>query len=712
MTEKRKLAYRDRYVKYLTQTLSDRFDLVPQFPTLPFVDMTSRIPLVYRVNQREYTQILSAIMTGGDLAFPDIAHELELIWSIPDTYEPEEDFCLDYETSDTNIITFAPQDPHTEPLLVPPGYLLPPFWVVGNLVPGFLPDWFAELITDIIEQFTGYEDDDVLCTIGSLPIGINFDEIIAVIEGGLPRFTVVVEGAGQLELHLLSVPLGGRLLVSVDVEFDIGDIVSGVLNDGFNLIELERDYSSTPPEFDVTHIEEITLIGSGTHTIYCTFIPVLDLDAFPLKFGGGIRKIVWCPDAIPDPEPCDDCLPADAIEIVLNDETFFTETYIPQTFGDLYTETIAHNEELNTLYDDTPQSIGADIPGSAPNVIQKNALCYAIHSFVKLYASSKLCIIQSKNFLEIAWNELQNAINAVYNALENSMAFIYTPNLFSCFVDDAEAISVLQDASAIEELACFLYDELKVVTISQSNFDDALSAAAMSLSGNAGKLACIMQNDSNLTVYLNFLEAYQIALVRQIAGEELECPCEDATTYWLLDMNFATGNQYGTTSMLWNGSGNDGFWNGDGYIVNKAPTVSTLNVAFGLADFGDDYAVVACVTKQHRVGSDGSGSNDTASYAGYSGAGVTGTLQQTFNSSGNTVDGTDVMLGNWNSAITAKARSFNHRNRVQQGTKVTPCELKVHQLVLWGKPSTSGGKPPGAVWAGNTFPTVLADFFP
>ena len=81
MSEKRELEYKDRFVLYLQQTLSDRFDTEADFPTLPFTDLTTRHTLTIDVNAREYTQILSAIMTGGDLAFPDIAHELELIWT-------------------------------------------------------------------------------------------------------------------------------------------------------------------------------------------------------------------------------------------------------------------------------------------------------------------------------------------------------------------------------------------------------------------------------------------------------------------------------------------------------------------------------------------------------------------------------------------------------------------------------------------------------
>lgn len=704
MPETRDLAYKDRFVRYLIQTLSDRFDDVPEFPTLPFVDRTSRIPLVYRVNQDEYTQILSAIQTGGDLAFPDIAHELELIWSIPDGYEPEEDFCLDYETSDSSIITFAPQDPHTEPDTTPPGYLMPPFWRVGGLIPEFLPDWFADIISDIIDQFTGYEPDDVLTTVGSIPLLANWFELL---EDGLPRFTIEVPTSGTVELHLLSVPLGGRLLVSVDIDLDIVDIIDGILTDGFKLIELERDYSSVPPELDVDHIEEIILETNEPHVIYCTFIPVIDLDAIPLKFGGGIRKITWCPDEIPD-EECPECPPEPTIpELIVEGDTFETE-YLPATFGEYYSETVANEAAKNTAYDSTPQSIAPDAPAAAPNTIEKNALCAAIHRFVKLYASTKLCLIQSKNYLQIMWTRLAAAANELYNAAIAIMSPIYNPNIFSCFVSDAAAITALQNDSAIEELACHIYDELKTVTMSQSNFDAAITDAAAVLTGDAGDIACLMLNDNNLSLYINMLEAYNVTL----GQSEAECPCEDPLDYWMLYLDFRGGNRHGTRTILWNGSNNDGFWGGASYEVNKTPVVSTLNVAFGYPDLGADYVVRAAATRSERAGSEGNGTHDFSQFLGYPGENSTGTFNVNLNHNFNTADGTDVELGAINVAITAAIRSFTIRSRVLQATNVTPCELKVHQVVLWGLPDGSGNKPPGAVWAANSLPGTIAGLFP
>lgn len=491
------------------------------------VPLTGTFLLPVCTTQERLLEMLSTIRTGAvQRKLPPIGdYNIDLYKALEAINNPGanpcmsfslEDRCVEFQT-DASIITYAPQNPHTEVGITPPGYLLPPFTLFQDILPDFLPDWFQDIILDLTGVFTGYQDNDVLVLIGSFPLFANWFDILT---SGLPRFAINVSGMGTLEIHFLNVPLGGRALVSVDIELSPIDIIDGILTDGFKLIELNRDYASVPPELDVDNIEEIVLDTPGLHTIYVTFLPVVNDELIPLQFGGGLRKIEWCADNLePEPTEC-------TIEELLADDEFFETEYVPTVFGDLYSETIAHNDDLNTVYDGTPQSIGADIPAGTPDIIEKNALCYAINSFVELYASSKLCIIQSKNFLEIAWNELQNAINAVYNALQNSMAFIYTPNLFSCFVDDSEAITVLQDASAVEDVACFLYDELSGVTISQSNFDDALLAAATTLTGNAGKLACVMQNDSNLTIYINFLEAYQIALNRVNAGDELECPCE------------------------------------------------------------------------------------------------------------------------------------------------------------------------------------------
>lgn len=698
----RRLHWTDTWVWQIDEIVSESLD--PE-ALATFPDQTTPKLLEVNWNQAQYTRILSALAVGADLIYPYQAQQVYYDFlKVRNSEAPPEDTCKDYSTDTTDIITFSPQDPYTEPDVTPPGYLMPPFWQVGGLIPEFLPDWFADLIADIIDQFTGYEATDILTTIGSFPLFANWSELLT---EGLPRFTVTVADKGQLELHFLNVPFGGRALVSIDVEFDIADIIDGIITEGFKLIELERDYSSVPPELDVDHIEEITLDTDGDHVIYVTFLPVVDIDAFPLKFGGGIRKVVWCPDNIPD-EPCEEC-PEPTIEELLADEEFLETEYIPATFGEYYSETVTNETTQAAAYDSTPQSIGADIPVAAPNVVEKNAICAAVHRFVKLYASTKLCLVQSKNFIEVMWTKLAAAANEFYDAVTTLMSPIYSPNIFSCFVDDAAAITALQDDSAIEELACHIYDYLKTLTMSQSNFDDAILDASTALTGNAGDIACLMQNDNNQSVYINMLEAYQVALQQ----DDAECPCEPSTTYWLWDMDFAGGNRHGTVSTLWNGSNNDGYWDGSGYVVNKTPIVSTLNAAFGRMDLGGDYVIRAAATKSLRGGSAGNGTHDIAFFLGFPGQGLTGVQSANLGANFNVIDGAAVVMGQIAPTATGVVRSFAYRSRVFRATNAAPpCDLKVHRLVFWGLPDGSGNKPVGSVWAGNSLPGTIAGLFP
>lgn len=699
----RGLAYKDRFVWYLLEILSDRFDDVPALPELPFTDMTSRVPLVYRVNQREYTDILSAIQTGADLAFPEKAHELELIWALPSDYEPEEDFCLDYQTDDSSIISFDPQDPHTEPDVVPPGYLLSPFWVVEDVLPEFLPDWFAELITDIIEAFTGYEDDDVLCTIGSIPLPYDIGDLLAVLTDGLPRFTIEVDGAGTLEMHLLSVPLGGRLLVSVDIEFNPIDIIEGLFTEGFNLIELERDYSSTPPEFDVTHIEEIILESTGAHVIYCTFIPVLDLDAFPVKFGGGIRKIVWCPDAEPD-EECEECPPEPTIPEIIADDTYFETEYVPVVFGEFYSATVAQAAAQAAIYDDTPQSVAPDVPVAAPNDVQKNALCYAVNRFVELYSSQKLCLIQSQNFIESLLSDFANAANDFYNTAAALMLPFYSANIFSCFVDDSAAMAALVDPAAIEELACYLYEELKTVAMSQANFDAAILDAATTLTGNAQDIACLMQNDSSEDIFIAFLLGYNIAIERQNAGDDLECPCE-TDTYWMQVFDFSLGKQdwipaISASQPIAEHLGS--YWSNK---TSNPPNYAGCGIAY---HFDLAYVIKACGVEMTTLGFTGVGS-DSLRTAGW----------QYFPPGA----GSERLTGSQAFLTTSGFETRNHYDAAEtlssEGYQVAIANAGVpsgsnysyiNRIVLYGLPN-GASKPPGSVWV-SAVPVSPNPLFP
>lgn len=444
--------------------------------------------------------------------------------------------CSDELLPTHQIITYDPQDPHTEPETVPDGYLLPPFWVFGEVLPEFITDWFGGLIGEL----TGYNLTDVLLTVGSFPILADWFDIVGF---SLPYIAIETNGIGTLELHLLAVPFGGRALITIDELPTLSDIVSGLWNDSDSMVDTVLDITSIPPETATEIIIEREVTVDEPHIFYVTFIPVIDDEFIPLGFGGGLRSVVWCGDTMPDCEECPEC-PEGTIEELLADDVFFETEYIVQNFGEYYSETVANETAQAAAYDGTPQSIAPDAPVGAPDDIEKNALCAAVHRFVSLYASTKLCLIQSKNFVEILWTKLANAANNFYDVAVSLMSPIYSPNIFSCFVSDAAAITALQDDAAIEEVACHIYDELKAVTMSQANFDAAVLDAATSLTGDAQKIACLMQNDGNLSLYINFLEGYQITL--QKSSDELpDCPCETGSyRLWVHDFSQGAGPFY------------------------------------------------------------------------------------------------------------------------------------------------------------------------
>lgn len=400
-----------------------------------------------------------------------------------------------------------------------------------------------------------------------------------------------------------------------------------------------------------------------------------------------------------------DCPDELTIPVIIADDTYFSTEYVPVVFGEYYSQTAAQAAAQAAIYDDTPQSVAPDVPLSAPNAIEKNALCYAVNRFVELYSSQKLCLIQSQNFIETLWSNFANAANDFYNAVSNLMLPFYSANIFSCFVDDSAAIVALQDTAAIEELACFIYEELKTVAMSQANFDSAILDAATTLTGNAQDIACLMQNDSSEDIFIAFLLGYNIAIERQAAGDDLDCPCE-TDTYWMRVYDFALGAQGWigvvsgttlTTSLI--GSS----WEG----VN-----TFAGVLIRLNDFGNDYVIKACGFQTTAAGFTGNGS-DTARAAGWSTAGVSGTERITGNTSFITQATQDAQGGLWeyrDLAETLSSRSYQAGlNNV--GTKSGSNYATMSKLVLYGLPDAGGNKPSGSVWV-DSVPTAPTSLFP
>jgi hypothetical protein len=611
-----------------------------------------------------------------------------------DCAEQEIDNCLEYANNVT-FLSYSPQNPHTEPDVIPAGYPNSPFFKFGSIIPDSLPDWLEDFVEDWATEMTGYEPDDVLTVINSFPLFASWEDILT---SGLPRITLEFSGVGIVQIRLLLVPFGSRAIITVDVEPNIADIISNIFEGNVRSIELERDFSSIPLETDIDHIEEIVLTEDIEHTIYITFLPVVDITLLPLKYGGGIRSVTFCGEFAFAEAPIAD------IPTIIADDTYFETEYVPVVFGEFYSATVAQAAAQAAIYDDTPQSVAPDVPVAAPNAVEKNALCYAVNRFVELYSSQKLCLIQSQNFLETFFHELAGAANNFYNTLSNLMLPFYSANIFSCFVDDTAAMAALVDAAAIEELACFIYEELKTVAMSQANFDAAILDAATTLTGNAQDIACLMQNDSSEDIFIAFLLGYNIAIERQNDGDDLECPCE-TDTYWMKVYDFALG-AHGWTGVV------SGTTLTSAHVGDRFSGVGTQSGCLvRLNSFGDDYIIRACGVAIEALGFTGVGS-DSIRTAGWSTENVSGTERLTGSVSALTQATVDAQGGIFEHRDIAEGLSSESYQVAAQnsGTKSGSNYTDILKIVLYGLPN-AGQKPPGSVWVSGV-PASPLPLFP
>lgn len=193
--------------------------------------------------------------------------------------------CLAYPPF-AGFISFTPQNPYTEPDLVPDGYELPPFYVNGKDAEHTLPN---------------YENGDVIVNFGAINLDVGFG-----LENA-PQIVLCLEGSGVVELKLLAIAQGGVVVLTVDNPPDIFDILAGILSDGLLIVDLNQDIISLPPETATEIIQELTIETEGEHNVYITFLPILDDSLIPLRFGGGLRAVDLCgnirPCGMPAPEP-------------------------------------------------------------------------------------------------------------------------------------------------------------------------------------------------------------------------------------------------------------------------------------------------------------------------------------------------------------------------------------------------------------------------
>ena len=244
---------------------------------LPFATVNNGMNrFVMDITGADFTKMLSALYLGVEIAYPDtfmqvLVNFLKMV-HCPIDFEEE---CQEYPPY-TPFMQYTPESPFIDPNEVPEGYLVPPFVVVDASNAG---------------EFPQNEIGDVVVVPDAITLDIDWFETIA---GQLPTIQIHVEGQGNANLKFLNQVQGGLVVVTVDNPPDLADIIIGIVTASENIIDLNMDILSLPPETAVEHVYPVEVLGAGSHTIYCVFLPILDDSLIPLRFGGGFRSIELC----------------------------------------------------------------------------------------------------------------------------------------------------------------------------------------------------------------------------------------------------------------------------------------------------------------------------------------------------------------------------------------------------------------------------------
>jgi hypothetical protein len=239
--------------------------------------------VVMRMTGNQLMEMLSALYIGAEFCYPEkyleIIRPLLSATACPPILEEQD--CYEYPTY-SSFFRYTPMNPYIEPDEIPEGYETQPMIVNGengNTVPN-------------------YEHFDIIVPSSAITFDVNW---WASISGQLPTVEVLVQGAGKAFLKMLTLAQGGLAVITVDNPPDLLDILAGIVTGADNIIDLNQDLVSLPPETAQELIFEVDLVGAGLHTIYIVFLPILDDSLIPIRFGGGFRGVQLC-DFVEVPE--------------------------------------------------------------------------------------------------------------------------------------------------------------------------------------------------------------------------------------------------------------------------------------------------------------------------------------------------------------------------------------------------------------------------
>lgn len=423
--------------------------------------------LTLRLTEDEFIEILSSIYVGAEFAYPE--KYLQILFNFlngvqsPALLGAE---CLNYPTY-APFILYPLQNPYTQPDLIPDGYLIPPMVQVNE---------------ENHAEYSDYELNDIVVVFNSFPLDTGWLDDI---HEDLPSVLIKLEGEGTVEIKLLNVPLGGMAIVTLDNPPNLVDILAGIITGADNIIELNLDTLSVPPETAQERIFELEVVGSGLHTVYIVFFPIIDDSLIPVRFGGGFRGVEVCGfEEIVDM----------GITDIMFDPTFRLKKLVLGEWEDIEGgetfDTAIQAIQLNAMkgYAGVQQILTLSIDPSYPEATWLGSAHEAQHTYIGEQAALALAIAES----------LRDVTDAILPPDFESHGFI--GSALKDYIDAGGTpidVEALEDAIAIAAAAA---------AAAQSTADDAITAAATAQSGVDANVVALDALDARLDA----LEASQM----------------------------------------------------------------------------------------------------------------------------------------------------------------------------------------------------------
>lgn len=419
--------------------------------------------------------------------------------------------CYEFPPS-AAFIEYHPQNPYTEPDLIPSGYLFPPFYVA---------DTAAQITYDA-------QIGAVITSLERLPPSST----------DFPRIRVNLFGAGRAEFHMSALNTGGLLIIQVDDDLAQTDIV-----------DLHQDIIGVPPETENIIVIEREFETGGAHHVDLTFIPTVQDAIPPVLFGGGLYKVVLCGfDEVPAEMPTilrqndeNPCLMEFSIDNGVTWGTAFDYSLCTTDCATDASAAIAQYQQFNATanqqqailagaYTGTPSSVNPDAPddvfGDSDIPARDRSLCSASTAFVRWYAQRKaqqiLLIVTATptiaSFAAILLPGLTWALDAIASLILGS-------NVVFEDVSVIDSIGAMNDAEAVDAVACCLYNALTDVAVGEVAFGAALDDCDFDEGSNEWIIAGFLAGDLAGN-YLTFLDLLGDAKATYDNGQPLFCLCE------------------------------------------------------------------------------------------------------------------------------------------------------------------------------------------